>query len=197
MNVESKINAYIAEHPQWSSLLKEIRKVLSHCALEATIKWGAPVYTLGGKNIVGIGAFKGYAGVWFYQGALLTDPLGVLINAQEGKTKAMRQWRFTHNDQFSAKHLKAYIQEAIQNHQEGREIKASKPRSKPLEVPLLLQEYLDRKAPLADRFNSMGLTRKREFADYISEAKQNTTKERRLKKVIACIKAGRGLYEKV
>jgi uncharacterized protein YdeI (YjbR/CyaY-like superfamily) len=39
---------------------------------------------------VGIGGFKSYFGLWFHQGALLTDKAGVLINAQEGRTKALR-----------------------------------------------------------------------------------------------------------
>jgi uncharacterized protein YdeI (YjbR/CyaY-like superfamily) len=43
--------------------------------------------------VVGIGSFKSYFGLWFHQGALLSDDENVLINAQEGKTKALRQWR--------------------------------------------------------------------------------------------------------
>ena len=37
--------------------------------------------------------FKEYFGIWFFQGGTLVDELKVLTNAQEGKTKAMRQWR--------------------------------------------------------------------------------------------------------
>ncbi len=62
--------------------------------MKETIKWGAPVYTLDYKNIVGLGAFKSYVGLWFFQGALLNDEKKKLINAQEDKTKALRQWRF-------------------------------------------------------------------------------------------------------
>jgi len=59
-----------------------------------TIKWSAPVYTFEGKNLVGLGAFKSYVGLWFFQGSLLNDKKKKLINAQEGKIKALRQWRF-------------------------------------------------------------------------------------------------------
>ena len=54
-----------------------------------TIKWGVPVYTLNDKNVLGMGAFKSYVGIWFFQGAFLDDPQKKLINAQEGKTKAL------------------------------------------------------------------------------------------------------------
>ena len=41
---------------------------------------------------------RDYVGLWFYQGALLSDPQQVLINAQTGRTKASRQWRYTSAD---------------------------------------------------------------------------------------------------
>ena len=108
LTVTEHVDQYIEQRPNWSSLLKSIRKVLLSSGLEETVKWGAPVYTLEGKNLLGIGAFKSYAGVWFYQGALLSDPLKVLINAQESKTKALRQWRFSDAKELSQKHLQAY-----------------------------------------------------------------------------------------
>ncbi len=35
-------------------------------------------------------------GLWFHQGATLKDASNKLINAQDGKTKVLRQWRMTH-----------------------------------------------------------------------------------------------------
>lgn len=52
--------------------------------MEETNKWSAPVYTSNGKNIVGLGAFKSYTGLWFFQGALLKDEKKLLINAGNG-----------------------------------------------------------------------------------------------------------------
>jgi uncharacterized protein YdeI (YjbR/CyaY-like superfamily) len=45
----------------------------------------------GGKNLLGIGAFKNHFGLWFFQGSLLKQNTKLLVNAQEGKTQAMRQ----------------------------------------------------------------------------------------------------------
>ena len=52
--------------------------------LEENVKWGTPVYSLNGKNVVGITAFKSYVGLWFFQGIFLKDPFKYLVNAQEG-----------------------------------------------------------------------------------------------------------------
>ena len=62
--------------------------------MEETVKWGMPVYMVDGEIVTGLGSFKSYAGIWFYQGALLKDKHKKLINAQENKTNAMRQMRF-------------------------------------------------------------------------------------------------------
>jgi uncharacterized protein YdeI (YjbR/CyaY-like superfamily) len=75
-------------------MLIVMREILCSTELKETIKWGTPVYTINDKNIVGLGSFKSYVGLWFYQGVFLKDEAGVLINATEGITKAMRQWRF-------------------------------------------------------------------------------------------------------
>ncbi len=64
------------------------------------------------KNVVGLGAFKSYFGLWFHQGALLADKNQVLINCQEGKTKALRQWRMTDKKEIDARTINAYIKEA-------------------------------------------------------------------------------------
>ena len=41
--------------------------------------------------MIGVGAFKGWVALWFHQGALLSDPNQLLINAQEGKTRGLRR----------------------------------------------------------------------------------------------------------
>ena len=79
------VDAYIERNPQWAAALKKLRKILNATELEETVKWGGPCYTYEGKNVVGLGSFKSYVGLWFHQGALLKDEAKVLINAQEGK----------------------------------------------------------------------------------------------------------------
>jgi uncharacterized protein YdeI (YjbR/CyaY-like superfamily) len=48
------------------------------------------VYTLDGKNVAGLTAFKSHAAIWFFQGALLKEESKRLINGQEGITWAQR-----------------------------------------------------------------------------------------------------------
>lgn len=71
------------------------------------------VFTINGKNVVSIAGFKNFFAIWFFQGALLSDSENKLINAQEGKTKLMRQWRFTSKEQINEDQIRRYIAEAI------------------------------------------------------------------------------------
>lgn len=112
----SKLNAadrFFASTALWHEELIKLRKIVTSMPLEKTVKWGAPCYTYKNKNIVGISAFRSYVGLWFFQGALLRDPGQVLVNAQAGKTKAMRQWRFQSVAEIKVNAVKAYLKEAM------------------------------------------------------------------------------------
>ena len=150
--------------------------------------------THNGKMVVGLVAFKNFFTLWFYQGALLTDQHNVLINAQEGKTKAMRQLRFEHAQSIDYDIVKAYIDEAIQNQKDGKEIKVE--RSKPLAIPEILQARLDDYSDLKAKFDALSLSKQRDFCTYIDEAKRKETKLKRLEKIEPMILEGIGMNDK-
>lgn len=187
-----KVDEFISKHNNFTNLLSEIRKVLLLTELIETIKWGMPTYTHNNKNVAGIGAFKSHCGIWFFQGALLKDLHKVLQNAQEGKTKAMRQWRFTHDSTIDTELIHLYIQEAIENEKKGLKIK---PIKKPLIIETELNKLLIDNKLLAKSFGELTLTKKREFSDYISEAKRDETKTKRIEKIIPMILNSIGLHD--
>lgn len=190
-----KVTQYIQDKSNWAQELNLLRSVFLDLPVEETIKWGAPVYVYKGKNIVDLSAFKNYYGLWFFQGCFLTDKEEVLENAQEGKTQAMRQWRFNQLDEINIVLIKQYVLEAIKNSEEGKELKPKK-NIKPIVIPEKLQLELDRNDRLKEAFSRLILSKQREFTDYISEAKRETTKEKRLEKIIPMILNGIGLYDK-
>ena len=189
------VTNYIEKKEKWKTELELLRTTLLSTKMEETIKWGAPTYVYKGKNVVGLAAFKNYCGLWFFQGSLLKDSHKVLMNAQEGKTKAMLQWRFFTLDDIDVKLIKTYVLEAKQNVDEGKEIKPNRAK-KELIIPELLQNSLDTNADFKSEFETFTLSKKREYADYISEAKREATKQKRLEKIIPMILNGVGLYDK-
>lgn len=185
---------YLSNNEAWRPILEKLRSIVLSAGLKETIKWGAPVYTLNNKNIVGLGAFKSYAGLWFYQGALLSDPKKLLINAQEGVTKALRQMRFSTLDEVDGKIILAYVEEAISNQKAGREIKPV--RNKKFEIPAELENALNQDDVLRKHYESFSHSHRREFAEHIAEAKRPETRLRRLHKIIPMIKAKQGLNDR-
>ena len=89
MQRAKSVDEYVENASVWGDELRRLREILKTTPLDEEVKWGGPCYTWKGKNVVGVGAFKSYFGLWFHQGALLSDDAGVLINAQEGKTRAL------------------------------------------------------------------------------------------------------------
>ncbi len=190
------VQEYINLHAKHEVELNELYQILHATELKETIKWNIPVFTCLNKNIVGLASFQAYVGLWFYQGALLADDEHVLHNANPEKTVALRQWRFQSIDdiQNQTDLITSYIAEAIDNEKQGHRIPIQK--NKPLIIPKELNQFLKKNKELQSKFNSLTKSCKREYADYIAEAKRPETKQRRLQKISKYLQAGKSLNDK-
>lgn len=185
---------YFAQLGNWRDEMAVLRKIILRSELKEEIKWGAPCYTYKGKNIIGLGAFKAYFGLWFHQGVLLQDKQNVLMNAQEGKTKALRQWRMTSRAQIDPALIKNYVNEAVQLAKDGKFMPAN--RQKSVIIPTELKRALAANPDTAKAFKVLRKGLQREYAEYIVDAKREATKQRRLDKILPMILAGQGLNDK-
>lgn len=191
----NSVEEYLERHEQWTQPLQSLRGLLLATELIETIKWNAPVYTLNGKNVVGMAAFKQHFGIWFFNGVFLKDPHNVLVNAQEGKTKALRQMRFNSADEMNPAIIKAYIREAIENQKLGKAVKADRTKKETV-IPELLERAMQEQPKLLAGFKTLSDYKKREFCDYIESAKREATKLSRLEKIKPMIQEGIGLNDK-
>jgi len=189
-------DVFFKKEGKWQSALAELRSILADLPLEETVKWGAPIYTVNGKNVVGLAGFKNHFALWFFQGVFLKDKDKKLVNAQEGTTKALRQWRFeTEEEMLSEKAIiKVYVLEAIENEKQGKRIKPTKNLS--FEMPRIFQEALDKNTDLKKAYEALTPGRKKEYALHIGEAKREMTALSRIEKSMPLILSGKGLYDK-
>ncbi len=193
MEIKQKVNDFIKKHDSWSEGLITIRKILLDTELEEDIKWGMPTYRYKGKNVVSFCGFKNHFGIWFHNGSFLKDELRILENAQEGKTKGMRHIKYTDNNKIDKQAAKAYILEAIQNQKDGKEIKPIR-KAKTLEIPELLKSNLSEIG--LSQFISFSNSKRNDYIEYITTAKREETKMKRLVKIIPMIESGVGLNDK-
>lgn len=185
---------WFASAAQWRNEVAALRKLALAMGLDEEMKWGMPCYTHAGKNVVGIGSFKSYFGLWFYQGALLEDPDGVLHNAQAGKTKAMRQWRMQAARDARPAAIRRYLQEAIRLAEAGREIPVA--RSGEFTLPDELAAALKASSKTRSAFEELSPGRQREYASFVAEAKREDTRRRRVDKILPMILRGVGLNDR-
>lgn len=194
MDKKARIEAYYDRGGPFGEGLRKLREIALHPPLEETLKWNAPVYCLNGQNVLGILAFQNHFGLWFYKGVFLSDPLSVLENAQEGKTRYLRHWKFTHPGEIEPAAVKAYIEEAVAIARKGLKLEITPPGT--LELPGILKTALEGEPGLKAKFDSLTPHKKRDFAEYIASAKQEATRERRLQRVLPLIRNGEGLNDR-
>ncbi|NRB58672.1 MAG: YdeI/OmpD-associated family protein [Winogradskyella sp.] len=195
MKKTTSVEDYINTNIHFEKALKLLREIINSTELEETIKWNAPTYTLNGKNVIGLGAFKNHFGIWFFNGVFLKDEDNLLVNAQEGKTKALRQMRFTSIEDIDKEKVLNYVLEAIENQKLGKETKPQR-ASKEIVVPDALKTILKSDPKLEEAFNQLTPGKQKEYCIHISEAKRETTKLKRLEKIIPLILKQKGLYDK-
>ena len=195
MNKANSVEEYIEINSQWSDSLNMLRDIIISTEVEESIKWNAPVYSVNGKNVLGLGAFKNHFGIWFFNGVFLKDEKNLLSNAQEGKTKALRQMRFESIDDIDKAAVLSYVKEAIINQKLGKEVKPDRSNKKTI-IPKELKSELEKDKSYFNSFKNLTPGKQREYCEYIQSAKREPTKLSRLEKIKPMILKGIGLNDK-
>ena len=178
---------------QWAEELGLLRTIIQKTELVETTKWGGEIYTINHKNVLGIGGFKSYFGIWFMNGVFLKDEAKVLVNANEGVTKALRQWRFTSTAELDEKLILRYLNEAIANEKAGLSIKPEKKEAMQCDF---FQAALDKNTALKSALEKLTPFKQKEYWEYMATAKQEKTKVTRLEKITPMILEGKGFNDK-
>lgn len=190
----TSIEDYFLDQEKGRELILALRNVLLDSELTETLKWSIPCYTLINKNVIGMACFKNHVAIWFYNGVFLEDKAQVLRNAQEGKTKGLRQWTFNFDDTLDIDLIKAYIQEAIENQKLGKIVKPTK--TKEVKISPEIEQVFNVDPDFEKGFKALSLSKQKDYIEHIDSAKRQTTKESRLTKIIPMIIRGEGLNDK-
>lgn len=190
----NSVDEYIEVHSNFSEGLSTLREIINSTKLEETLKWSLPTYTLNGKNVLGLGAFKNHFGIWFFNGVFLKDKKNLLVAAQE-TTKALRQMRFESISEIDKNVVLTYVKESIENQKLGKELKPEKKGNK-VTIPKELKAAFNKDATLLDAFKNLTPYKQREYAEYIDTAKREETMQTRLNKIVPMILKGIGLNDK-
>lgn len=189
---DPRIDAYIAKAPEFAKpILTLIRKRVHAACPEVTetIKWGQPHFDYKGI-FAGMGSFKAHAVFGFWKGELI---YGKAAAEQE----AMGQFgRMTSvKDIPSEKQFSKLIKIAMKLNDEGIVAPSrAKPKTKkPIKVvvPPAMAAALRRSPKARAAFDGFPPSGKRDYCEWIAEAKTEETRERRLETAIEWMEEGK------
>jgi len=188
-----RFDAYIAKSAEFARpILKKIRALFHKACpqIEETIKWGFPHFEY--KGIVGsMAAFKQHVSFGFWKGTLLNDTHRLFSGV--GNT-TMHMTKLTDLSQLpSDKILLEYIREAMALNEQGAKPPARKKptRKKVLPIPDELARALKQNKKALANFEAFSPSCKREYIEWIIEAKQSETRARRLATAVEWITEGK------
>ncbi|HEY3279746.1 MAG TPA: YdeI/OmpD-associated family protein [Gemmatimonadales bacterium] len=177
---DPRVDAYIAAAAPFARpILNRLRKVVhSACpGAEETLKWRTPTFMYHGI-LCGMAAFKSHCMLGFWKSALLeTKGLDCLTSVA---------------DLPSDRALAALVKQAAALNEEG--IKAprrtARPRP-PLKVPADVTAALKKNAKARATFAGFSPSHKREYVEWVTEAKTDETRQRRLETAVAWMAQGK------
>ena len=195
-----EVDEYIEQADEFARpILKRLRSAFHRgCpSVQETIKWGIPCFEYHG--IVGsIAAFKKHVAAGFWRSREMKDPEGIL----ERRAASMCNARFEKlADLPKAAVLADYVAEAaalnLQAEQSGTKKRTTKKPS--LAMPEELKQALAKNRKAQKVFDDFSPSRKRDYIEWISDAKREATRERRVKQAVEWISEGKSRnwkYEK-
>jgi uncharacterized protein YdeI (YjbR/CyaY-like superfamily) len=190
--LDPRVDAYIARSPDFAQpILRHLREVV-HAAcptVEETLKWSSPHFQYNGGMMCAMAAFKAHAIFGFWKGALIQ---GVAPNRNGGGEAMGNFGKLTSvKDLPSKRQLTALIKEAMRLNDEG--ISARKPRKPKPEavVPAVLAQALAKDRKASATFERFSPSHRREYIEWIDEAKREETKAKRVAQAIEWLAEGK------
>ena len=175
------VDDYIAKSADFARpILKKLRTLFhkSTSNIIETMKWNFPHFEY--QGIVGsMAAFKHHVSFGFWKAGLMSDPEGLLKGVGNNSMAGMRVTRL---DELPADGtLLAYIREAVRLNEEGVKIPVRKKKAvRPVTVPADLLAALKKNKQAKTTFDNFSPSHQREYVEWITEAKQEATRQKRL-----------------
>ncbi len=195
---DPRVDAYIAKSPDISRpILKHIRKLMHQAdpQVEETLKWRIPTFTHDGI-VCCMAAFKQHCALSFWKGKLILDSKGRRVDSAMGNFGRIQSLK----DLPSDTKLLSYIRKAVTLNQSRAKLPGrAKRKATPLRAPAYLTAALRVRPKALATFKALSASHRNEYIVWISSAKQETTRARRLRTAVTWLAAGKNInwrYEK-
>ncbi len=192
---DKRIDAYIKKaQPFAQPVLKRMRTLIRKACpeVEETIKWGAPAFGHHGPMFF-MASFKQHCAGSFWKSGLLRDPKGYLQeNSNRGGGSMGHLGRMTTlKDLPPERVFIAFVKQHMKLNEQGVKPKKHPASKRPLVVPDVLNKALAKHAGARKTFDAFPPSHKREYADWIAEAKTEATRDKRVATALEWMSEGK------
>jgi len=196
---EKLIDAYIAKSADFAKpILNHIRELVHKTCpgVEEKMKWSFPHFDYKGEMMCSMAAFKQHAVFGFWKAKLMKDP--VLVENAQSEVSMGHLGRLTSvKDLPSDKKMIAWIKEAMALNDKG--IKLVKPKPAPktaLIIPDYFKKAVAKNKKALQTFEAFAYSNKRDYVEWITEAKTEETRNKRLAQAVEWMAEGKSRHWK-
>jgi uncharacterized protein YdeI (YjbR/CyaY-like superfamily) len=196
---DPRVDVYIEKAAPFARpVLLKLRKLIFQACPDAreTIKWSFPNYELYGSMLCSMASFKEHCAFGFWKAALLKDEAGIL-HLKDRNAMGHLDRIASVKDLPADKILIAYLREAALLNKNN--IKVARPKSAPkkeLPLPKPLATALKKNKKAATVFEEFSPSNRREYIEWISEAKTEETLKKRLATTLDWLEEGKNRHWK-
>ncbi|MCI0652570.1 MAG: YdeI/OmpD-associated family protein [Planctomycetes bacterium] len=197
LNASPEVDAYIEKAPPFARpILERIRRAFHRgCPeIQETIKWRVPHFEHHGI-VGGMAAFKRHVSFGFWHAKHLDDPHGILSGNDSASMCAIKTMSLEDLPADAA--LADTVRIAARYNEEKKsapkEKTGARKKSAPktLAVPKFVRDALARSRKAKEAFDGFSYSHKKEYVEWIEEAKKEETRERRIATMIEWLEEGK------
>lgn len=188
MKTDPRVDAYLASQPDFARPILEHLRAMVHEACpdcEETMKWSRPSFLYRGKILAGFSGFKAHAAFGYWNDAML---------AKEDKNRsAMGQFgRLTRLEDLPPRDtLVALTRQSMALIDAGAKPARTTSKKPPLTVPQDLRAAIDAVPAAQATFDGFAPSCQREYVEWVTEAKRDETRAKRLAQTVEWLAEGK------
>jgi uncharacterized protein YdeI (YjbR/CyaY-like superfamily) len=196
MSADKRLDEYIAKAADFAKpILTHLRQLVHKACPETveTIKWGFPHFEYKGGNMCSMASFKNHCAFGFWLAALMNDKHKILdVAGEKGAMGHLGQIKLL-SDLPADEILTFYIHQAMQLIDAGAKLpkKPITEKIKELAIPEYFLEALQKNKKALACFDQFSYSNKKEYVEWIVDAKTEATREKRLKEAIEWMAEGK------
>lgn len=191
--IDKRIDAYIEKKADFAKpILKHLRQLVHKACpdVQEAMKWGNPFFDYKGSVLCAMAAFKEHCRVLFWKAKLMKDPESIMHVADKHSMGNINNFTSL-KDLPSDKILIAYIKEAMKLNEDNIKLPPKKAAVKTLEMPVDFAAALKKNKKANTVFENFTPGKKKDYIEWITEAKTRATKFKRIETAVEWITEGK------